>query len=125
MAGGWLHTGDLGYVDEDGFFFIVDRKKKLIIRGGYNVYPREVEEILYNHPAVAEAAVVGIPDARLGEEVAAYVSLRPGRTVTEPELIAYCRDRLAGYKYPRHVEIRDVLPKTANGKIAKLELVAP
>ncbi|MFC4119796.1 long-chain-fatty-acid--CoA ligase [Nonomuraea zeae] len=122
MAGGWLHTGDLGYVDEDGFFFIIDRKKELIIRGGYNIYPREVEEILYNHPAVAEAAVVGVPDARLGEEVAAYVSLKPGRKATEPELIAHCRDRLAAYKYPRHIEIRDALPKTANGKIAKLEL---
>ncbi|GAA2216201.1 long-chain fatty acid--CoA ligase [Nonomuraea monospora] len=122
MAGGWLHTGDLGYVDEDGFFFIIDRKKELIIRGGYNVYPREVEEILYNHPAVAEAAVVGVPDARLGEEVAAYVSLKPGEPATTAELIAYCKDRLAAYKYPRYVEIRDALPKTANGKIAKLEL---
>ncbi|MGW3353008.1 long-chain-fatty-acid--CoA ligase [Nonomuraea rubra] len=123
MAGGWLHTGDLGYVDEDGFFFIIDRKKELIIRGGYNVYPREVEEILYHHPAVAEAAVVGVPDARLGEEVAAYVSLKPGEPATRAELIAYCKDRLAVYKYPRYVEIRDTLPKTANGKIAKLELV--
>ena len=78
MAGGWLHTGDLGYVDEDGFFFIVDRKKDLIIRGGYNVYPREVEDVLYTHPAVAEAAVVGVPDDRLGEEVKAFVALRPG-----------------------------------------------
>ncbi|MFC5822117.1 long-chain-fatty-acid--CoA ligase [Nonomuraea harbinensis] len=124
MAGGWLHTGDLGYVDEDGFFFIIDRKKELIIRGGYNVYPREVEEILYHHPAVAEAAVIGVPDARLGEEVAAYVSLKPGKHATEAELVAYCRDRLAAYKYPRHVEIRAVLPKTANGKIAKLDLAA-
>ncbi|MEV4471860.1 long-chain fatty acid--CoA ligase [Nonomuraea sp. NPDC049504] len=123
MAGGWLHTGDLGYVDEDGFFFIIDRKKELIIRGGYNVYPREVEEILYHHPAVAEAAVVGVPDTRLGEEVAAYVSLKPGEPATRAELIAYCKDRLAAYKYPRYVEIRDALPKTANGKIAKLELV--
>ncbi|MFG1949451.1 long-chain fatty acid--CoA ligase [Nonomuraea sp. NPDC048826] len=125
MTGGWLHTGDLGYVDEDGFFFIIDRKKELIIRGGYNVYPREVEEILYHHPAVAEAAVIGVPDARLGEEVAAYVSLKPGKHATETELITYCRDRLAAYKYPRHIEIRDTLPKTANGKIAKLDLVTP
>jgi long-chain acyl-CoA synthetase len=122
MAGGWLHTGDLGYVDEDGFFFIVDRKKELIIRGGYNVYPREVEEVLYAHPAVADAAVIGVPDARLGEEIAGYVTLKPGMTVDPAELITYCKDRMASYKYPRTVEIRDELPKTAAGKIAKLEL---
>ncbi|GIH95145.1 long-chain fatty acid--CoA ligase [Planobispora siamensis] len=122
MSGGWLHTGDLGYVDEDGFFFIVDRKKELIIRGGYNVYPREVEEVLYTHPAVAEAAVIGVPDVRLGEEVKAFAALKPGASATAEELIAHCRDRMAAYKYPRQVEIRDTLPKTANGKIAKLDL---
>jgi long-chain acyl-CoA synthetase len=122
LAGGWLHTGDLGYMDEDGFFFIVDRKKELIIRGGYNVYPREVEEVLYSHPAVADAAVFGVPDARLGEEITAVVSLKPGASAEPQELVMYCRDRMASYKYPRTVEIRDELPKTSTGKIAKLEL---
>ncbi|WP_369812567.1 hypothetical protein [Kineosporia sp. A_224] len=124
FAHGWLHTGDLGYVDEDGYFFVVDRKKELIIRGGYNVYPREVEETLYRHPDVDEAAVVGIPDERLGEEVLAFVALRPGAVVTDVELIAYCRDHLAGYKYPRVVEVRLHLPKSATGKILKLQLKA-
>jgi long-chain acyl-CoA synthetase len=119
FAGGWLHTGDLGYADEEGFLFIVDRKKELIIRGGYNVYPREVEEVLYAHPAVAEAAVVGVPDERLGEEVAAFVAVKAGRSLTEAELIAHCRERVAAYKYPRHVEFRDGLPKSATGKILK------
>ena len=122
MAGGWFHTGDLGYVDEDGFFFIVDRQKDLIIRGGYNVYPREVEDVLYTHPAVAEAAVVGIPDQRLGQEVAAFVALRPGQRVGAEELIEFVRERLASYKYPRSVEFRDHLPMNATGKILKREL---
>ncbi|MCK2215896.1 long-chain fatty acid--CoA ligase [Actinomadura sp. ATCC 31491] len=122
MTGGWLHTGDLGYEDDDGFFFIVDRKKELIIRGGYNVYPREVEEVLYTHPAVAEAAVIGVPDARLGEEVVAFVTLHPDASATPEELTAFCRDRMASYKYPRSVEVRGTLPKLPNGKIAKLEL---
>jgi long-chain acyl-CoA synthetase len=121
-AGGWFHTGDLGYMDEDGFFFIVDRKKEMIIRGGYNVYPREVEEVLYGHPALAEAAVIGVPDERLGEEVKAVVVVKPGHTVTEAELIAFCRERMAAYKYPRLVEFRDELPKGATGKVLKKEL---
>jgi long-chain acyl-CoA synthetase len=98
------------------------RKKELIIRGGYNVYPREVEEVLYAHPAVADAAVIGMPDARLGEEIAGYVTLKPGMTADPAELIAYCKDRMASYKYPRTIEIRDELPKTAAGEIAKLAL---
>jgi long-chain acyl-CoA synthetase len=122
MAGGWFHTGDLGYVDRDGFFFVVDRKKDLIIRGGENVYPREVEDVLYTHPAVAEAAVVGIPDDRLGQEVKAVVALRPGRTVSEAELVGYVRERVASYKYPRSVEFREHLPMNATGKILKREL---
>ncbi|OLT55494.1 long-chain-fatty-acid--CoA ligase [Corynebacterium sp. CNJ-954] len=122
LRDGWLHTGDVGYLDEDGFLFIVDRLKDLVIRGGYNVYPREVEEELYTHPAVAEAAVVGREDARLGEEVVAYVSLKPGRTTTEDELIAYCKERLAAYKYPRAVSILSELPKGPTGKILKREL---
>ena len=122
LAGGWLHTGDLGYMDDDGFFFIVDRKKELIIRGGYNVYPREIEEVLYSHPAVADAAAIGVPDGRLGEEVTAFVSLKPGTSAEPEELVMYCRDRTASYKYPRTVQIRDDLPKTSTGKIAKLQL---
>jgi long-chain acyl-CoA synthetase len=124
FAGGWFHTGDLGYMDEDGFFFIVDRKKELIIRGGYNVYPREVEEVLYGHPAVAEVAVIGIPDDRLGEEVRAVVVLKSGQSLDESEVIAYCKERLAAYKYPRSVQFRDELPKNATGKIMKKELKA-
>jgi len=122
FAGGWLHTGDLGYQDEDGFLFIVDRKKEMIIRGGYNVYPREVEDVLYAHPAVDEVAVVGVPDERLGEEVKAYVTLKPGAVMSADELIAYAKDRVAAYKYPRLVEVIPALPKSPTGKILKTEL---
>jgi long-chain acyl-CoA synthetase len=122
FAGGWLHSGDLGYMDSDGFLFIVDRKKEMIIRGGYNVYPREVEEVLYTHPAVFECAVVGVPDERLGEEVRAFVSLKVGASIDPTELIDYVKDRVAAYKYPRSVVIISDLPKTATGKILKREL---
>ncbi len=98
---GWFRTGDLGYVDADGFVFIVDRKKDLIIRGGYNVYPREIEEVLYTHPAVLEAAVIGVADPRLGEEVKAFVTLKPGQKLTEDAVIDYVKERVAAYKYPR------------------------
>jgi long-chain acyl-CoA synthetase len=124
FEGGWFHTGDLGYVDEDGFFFIVDRRKELIIRGGYNVYPREVEEVLYAHPAIAECAVIGVPDDRLGEEVQAVVCVREGMELTEDEVIAYAKDRLAAYKYPRSVRFMSELPKGGTGKILKKELKA-
>ena len=123
FAGGWFHTGDLGYFDEDGFLFIAGRSKELIIRGGYNVYPAEIEDVLHAHPAVAEAAVIGIPDDRLGEEVMAVVTLRPGASLTAPELIAYCKERIAAYKYPRVIEFRDELPKNAMGKIMKDQLI--
>ncbi len=122
MRGGWFHTGDLGYQDEDGFLFIVDRKKDLVIRGGFNVYPREIEEVLHAHPAVREAAVIGRPDERLGEEVVAYVSLRDGATAEPGEVIAFCRERLAAYKYPREVVVIDELPKGPSGKVLKTEL---
>jgi long-chain acyl-CoA synthetase len=118
----WFHTGDLAYMDEDGYFFIVDRKKDLVIRGGYNVYPREIEEVLFEHPAVAEAAVIGKPDEKLGEEVLAYVALKPGASAEPEEIIAFAKDRLAAYKYPREVRIVDELPKGATGKILKKEL---
>jgi long-chain acyl-CoA synthetase len=122
LRDGWLHSGDLGYMDSDGFYFIVDRAKDLVIRGGYNVYPREIEEVLYAHPSIAEAAVIGKPDERLGEEVVAVVSLRPGSELTAEELIAYCRERLAAYKYPREVRFVGELPKGPSGKILKSAL---
>jgi long-chain acyl-CoA synthetase len=122
LRGGWLHTEDLAYYDADGFIFIVDRKTDLIIRGGYNVYPREIEEVLHAHPAIQEASVIGRPDARLGEEVVAFVSLRAGITATAEELIAYTKDRLAAYKYPRRIITLDKLPKGSSGKILKTAL---
>jgi len=120
----WLHTGDLGYFDEDGFLFIASRKKELIIRGGYNVYPSEIENVLHAHPAVAEAAVVGIPDERLGEEVMAVVIRRPAMDLLEAELRSYCRQRLAAYKCPRVFQFRSELPKNTLGKVLKDELVS-
>ncbi|HZV76022.1 MAG TPA: long-chain fatty acid--CoA ligase [Conexibacter sp.] len=125
MRGGWFHSGDLAKVDEDGYFFIVDRKKDLIIRGGYNVYPREVEEVLYEHPAVAEAAVVGIPDAQLGEEVGAAVALKAGADASCEELQGWVKERIAAYKYPRHVWLVPELPKGPTGKILKREIALP
>jgi long-chain acyl-CoA synthetase len=122
FRGGWFHTGDLAYRDEDGYLFIVDRKKDLIIRGGFNVYPREVEETLYEHPAVSEAAVIGKPDEKFGEEVVAVVALKPGATATAEDLIAYAKERLTAYKCPREVRIVDELPKGPTGKILKKEL---
>jgi len=122
MKGGWFHTGDLGYQDEDGFFYIVDRKKDLVIRGGFNVYPREIEEVLHAHPAVREAAVIGRPDERLGEEVVAFVSLRDGASAEPDEVVAFCKERLAAYKYPRQVVVIEELPKGPSGKVLKTEL---
>jgi long-chain acyl-CoA synthetase len=124
MRGGWFHTGDLGYRDEDGFFYIVDRKKDLVIRGGFNVYPREIEEVLHEHPAVMEAAVIGRPDDRLGEEVVAFVALKKGTSATPEEVIAFAKERLAAYKYPREVVVLDELPKGGSGKVLKTELRA-
>jgi len=125
MRGGWFHSGDMAKVDEDGYFFIVDRKKDLIIRGGYNVYPREVEEVLYEHPAVGEAAVVAVPHAELGEEVGAAVALKAGAEATPDELQAFVKERVAAYKYPRHVWLVRELPKGPTGKILKREIAVP
>ncbi len=122
---GWFRTGDVGRVDEDGYYYIVDRKKDLIIRGGYNVYPREVEEVIYEHPAVAEAAVIGMPHAELGEEVGAAVVLKPGMSVTADELRAFVKAQVAAYKYPRRVWFVDTLPKGPTGKILKREITVP
>jgi long-chain acyl-CoA synthetase len=122
LGGGRLRTGDVGFMDPDGWFYIVDRRKDQINVSGYKVWPREVEDVLYQHPAVREAAVVGVADSYRGETVKAVVSLRPGADVTPGELIGFCRDRMAAYKYPRIVEIRPELPKTASGKILRREL---
>jgi long-chain acyl-CoA synthetase len=122
LPGGALHTGDVGYMDAAGWFYIVDRKKDQINAGGYKVWPREVEDVLYQHEAVREAAVVGVPDVYRGETVKAYVSLRPGQTATAEELIAFCREQMAAYKYPRQVEFLDELPKTVSGKLLRREL---
>lgn len=119
LRNGWLHTGDLARMDEDGYFYIVDRKKDMIIRGGYNVYPREIEEVLYTHPAVAEAAVVGIPHPDLGEEVAAAVVFRQGEQLSAEALQQYVKERVAPYKYPRKIHLMDELPKSHTGKILK------
>ncbi|RDW16283.1 long-chain fatty acid--CoA ligase [Oceanobacillus arenosus] len=123
LKDGWLFTGDLGYMNEDGFFFVVDRKKDMIIAGGYNIYPREVEEVLYEHGAIQEAVIVGIPDAYRGETVKAFIVLKAGYDVGEDELNAYCRKHLAAYKVPRIYAFRDELPKTAIGKILRRKLI--
>jgi long-chain acyl-CoA synthetase len=122
MRNGWFHTGDIATMDEDGYFYIVDRVKDMIIRGGYNVYPREVEETLYEHPGVAEVAVVGVPHEELGEEVTAVIAMKEGESASEEEIISFAKDRVAAYKYPRSVAFVDELPKTATGKILKREL---
>jgi long-chain acyl-CoA synthetase len=122
LIDGWFHTGDLATVGVDGLVTIVGRKRERILRGGYSVFPSEVEAVLLTHPAVAEAAVVGTPHPELGEDVAAFVTLRPGATAAPDELVAYCRDRLAGFKYPRRLTVLDALPRGATGKVLKSRL---
>ena len=124
LPGGELRTGDVGFMDADGWFYLVDRKKDMINASGYKVWPREVEDVLYGHPAVREAAVVGVPDAYRGETVKAFVSLKPGAEATPAELVAYCKEQMAAYKYPRSIELMAELPKTATGKILRRELRA-
>ncbi len=123
LRDGWLYTGDMARMDEDGYFYIIDRKKDMIIAGGYNIYPREVEEVLFENPKVQEAMVAGIPHAYRGETVKAYVVLKEGEAATGEELIAYCKERLAPYKVPKMVEFRSELPKTAVGKLLRRKLV--
>lgn len=118
----WLHTGDIGRLDADGYLYIVERKKDLIIRGGFNIYPREVEEVLYAHPKVAEAGVVGTPDPLMGEEALAFVVLRAGQNATGEELMAFCQKKLAKFKCPKQVRFVNSLPKNPIGKILKKEL---
>ena len=125
MTDGWFRTGDMAKVDSGGYYYIVDRKKDLIIRGGYNVYPREIEEVLHEHPAVAEVAVIGIPHAELGEEVAAAVALKPGASATPQELRSFARDKVAAYKYPRQIWLVESLPKGPTGKILRREVHPP
>lgn len=124
LTNGWLHTGDMGYLDERGYLFIMDRSKDMIISGGENVYPREIEEVLIRHPAVREVAVIGVPDEKWGEAIKAVVSLNPGKTATEAELISFCKDNMASYKKPKSVEFVEALPKSNYGKILKRELRA-
>src|SRR5690606_24637008 len=120
---GWLRTGDQGYRDQDGYYFIVGRKKEMIIRGGENIYPKEIEEVLYEHEGVQDCAVVGIPDKRYGEEVAAFVHIKAGSSVTEKDIKAYLRKKIADFKRPRVIEIVTDLPRTATGKIQKVKIV--
>jgi long-chain acyl-CoA synthetase len=124
LRGGWLYTGDMAKLDEDGYIYIVERKKDLIIRGGLNVYPRDAEEVLQRHPAVMECAVVGVPSERLGEEVLAYVVLQPEKEATAEELIKFCQQSLANYKTPAFVEFIPALPRNAIGKIDRKVLRA-
>lgn len=123
LRGGWLHTGDMARMDEDGYFYIVDRKKDMIIASGYNVYPREIEEVLFEHPKVQEAVVAGVPHAYRGETVKAYITLKEGVSATGEEMIAFCRERLAPYKVPKLIEFRDQLPRSAVGKLLRRMLV--
>jgi len=121
-AARWMHTGDLAVMDDDGYLSITGRIKDMVIRGGENIYPREVEEFLYGHPDVAEVQVIGVPDTRYGEELCAWVRLRPGSTLTIDELRAYCRDRIAHYKVPRYLKLTEEFPMTVTGKVQKFRM---
>src|SRR4051794_25557375 len=125
IKGGWFHTGDMAKVDDEGYFFIVDRKKEMILRGGYNVYPREIEEVLYEHPAIAEVAVVGVPDDKMGEEVGAAVVLKKGEDASADDIKSYAKEQVASYKYPRKIWFVEELPKGPTGKILKREVEVP
>ena len=122
LANGWIRSGDVGYEDETGNYFLVDRIKDLIIRGGRNIYPKEVEEVIMTHPAISMVAVIGIPDDKYGEEVKAYAVLKQGMAVTEAELMQWTKENIAGYKYPRYIQLVETLPMTASGKISKKDL---
>ena len=122
LRNGWLHTGDLGKMDEDGYVYIVDRKNDMIISGGVNIYPREIEEVLYEHPAIDEASVLGVPDEHWGEIVKAVVVLKEGYKATEEDIISFCGERLASFKKPKSVDFWDTLPKNSFGKILKKDI---
>lgn len=119
ITDGWLRTGDIGYIDDEGYTFVIDRKKDIIISGGYNVYPRDVEEVLHRHPNVREAVVVGLPDPKWGEAVSAFVVLKDGQEATEEGIIAFCKQNLRAYAVPKQVEFRRELPRTAVGKVLR------
>src|SRR5256886_6510250 len=121
---GWFHTGDIGYRDQDGFFYIIDRKSDMIIRGGENIYPREIDEVLYQHPAVAAAATIGVPDPLYGEEVAAFIVPKDGMKISAEELLSFCQERLADYKCPKTIRLVKDIPKGPTGKLFKRELAA-
>ena len=125
LKNGWVYTGDLGTLDEDGYLYLIDRKKDMIISGGYNIYAREVEDVLYTHPAVGEAAVIGVPDEEWGESVKAVVALKPGMSASEQDIIQFCKEKLASFKKPKSVDFVSELPKTSIGKISKKDLKAP
>jgi acyl-CoA synthetase (AMP-forming)/AMP-acid ligase II len=125
LRGGWMHTGDAGIIDEEGYLYIQDRVKDMIVSGGENIYPREVEEVLYQHPAVAEAAVIGIPDDKFGEAVKAVVVLRAGGTADADTIMDFCKGRLAGYKRPRSIDFAAALPRNPSGKVLKKDLREP
>jgi long-chain acyl-CoA synthetase len=122
LRNGWLHTGDIAKKDSENYFYIVDRKKDMIIAGGFNIYPREVEEILFEHPHISEAVVVGLPDEYRGETVKAFIVLKNGAKTTPDEIVSFCREHLAAYKVPRHIEFRTSLPKSGVGKYLRREL---
>jgi long-chain acyl-CoA synthetase len=122
LRGGWLYTGDIGKMDEEGFFYVVDRKKDMIIAGGYNIYPREIDEVLYAHPKVQNACAVGVPDKYRGETVKAFIQLKEGEKATTDEIIKYCKENLAAYKVPKIIEFKDELPVTAVGKVLRKKL---
>jgi long-chain acyl-CoA synthetase len=119
---GWFYTGDIGYMDEDGYLFIVDRKKDMIIAGGYNIYPRDIDEVLFEHPKIQEACAVGIPDPYRGETVKAFIVTKPGEALNDEEVISYCKEKLAAYKVPKSVEFMDDLPKSTIGKVLRRKL---
>jgi len=125
LGDGWLHTGDVGRIDDDGYLYVEDRVTDMVVSGGENVYPRVVEQVLFAHPAIAEAAVIGVPDERWGEAVKAIVALRPGMACTEEELVGFCHPRLAGFQRPRSIDFVDALPRTATGKVLKRVLREP
>jgi long-chain acyl-CoA synthetase len=124
LKDGWLHTGDVAMQDDDGYIFIVDRTKDMIIASGYNIYPREIDEVLFQHPKVAEAVAVGVPDEYRGETIKAYITLKPGEEATEEEILAFCKEKLAPYKRPKVIEFRGEIPKSAVGKVLRKNLRA-
>jgi long-chain acyl-CoA synthetase len=119
---GWFYTGDIGYMDEEGYLFIVDRKKDMIIASGFNIYPRDIDEVLYEHPKIQEACAIGVPDAYRGETVKVFIVPKQGESLTEEEIIAHCKEKLAPYKVPKLVEFMDDLPKSVIGKVLRREL---